>query len=486
MAVSLISGPAEFQPAYNPIEFVLDSTNKARCQFRYVVNVYVNGNLAATQRYVPEGDDDYGYARVEAVISDYLSFDIDRGLSGFAGADNSWCSYYIEVKERYNTDYATDCLGEATESAVAYTSSTLYAWNGVLSYDEFPSYDSADFVPSDSTSRFLGSYPTRLTVSEDATMTLNFLQDGSAASDVGSIQIETYTSAGVSVGTYFITNTESVLADARVAMVGVGPLNLNTATLASGSQPVIGSTVDYYTVHLVDSGLSQISEQLRFDVDRTCNRYKRFRLWWLNKLGGFDSFTFTLNHKRSVNINRSTMSRPLPSSYTVGDRGDSVVTLNASETYTITSGYMSEEESLWIEDLWTSPEVYMLATTATDYDITGVAYNAGTASFIIDAPGTIAPSTYFEYVVDDGSPIGMANSGVGFIRGFAGGLYTSTVPATINAGALITGTATVYLQEWIPVVVTSNTFEEKRKPEFKNITHTVTVRAANNINVNKR
>lgn len=78
------------------------------------------------------------------------------------------------------------------------------------------------------------------------------------------------------------------------------------------------------------------------------------------------------------------------------------------------------------------------------YSITAATWNFGVADFnIIDNGFTIPDNVLFSYVVDDGSPLGMANSGTGSIVSSTGSTYTTTVPSTVPAGAFLNGTLTI-------------------------------------------
>src|SRR5688572_17130098 len=127
MSISAVSAPSSISPAYNPLRFEFSSTNSAECDFSYISDLYVNGVFAVRLKSIPEGASDHGVFRVEEIIQDNLTFDFKPELSGIDQNDNSICSYYLEIRESYNSD--PDCLGEPTVSAVLHTTSVYYAWN---------------------------------------------------------------------------------------------------------------------------------------------------------------------------------------------------------------------------------------------------------------------------------------------------------------------------------------------------------------------
>lgn len=492
MAITLISEPEKFMPAYNPIEYVFNSTNKSRCDFRYIMDIYIDGVYVTRLKAHPAGSNDYGTFRIERIIRDYLTYNMERNLVGFAAAADSIVSVSVEVLERYNAYYATDCLGNAVDSAVLYTSSDIYVWNGALGYQSFPGYTVSDYVPTDTSSNFLTAMPFKLPVRDESFYNLHFLQDGSGSpvtSDVDALEINTYTSNGTFIGTYEISNTVTNLNTVgnRHCIVGVGPASLNAATLSSGSQPVISPSVGVYTVQLNDSGGNPITASKTFVVDRSCTKYKTFTIWWLNRLGGFDTYTFTLNHQKQIGISRTRYDKLLDADYAAGDRINTVMSVEAQESYSLTSNWMPESQGIWLAELYTSPEVYMEFTEPRTYEITGAAYNSGFVEFVLSGvTETLPTGTSFSYTVVDGSAIGMSNYGTGFITGYSGSAYQTTVPATVNAGALIVGSMTVETPSFVPIVVTSTQFQEKRKQGSRNINYNIDVVPSYKINIQRQ
>lgn len=74
MAVSLIDSPQEFTPAYNPMYWYFDSTNKTEEGFRYVVEVenFSTSEILATYKLRPTPSTGYGEVDVRKVIQQSL------------------------------------------------------------------------------------------------------------------------------------------------------------------------------------------------------------------------------------------------------------------------------------------------------------------------------------------------------------------------------------------------------------------------------
>lgn len=476
MSVSLVSEPGNYQPAWNPILFKFSSTNINECDFEYICDVYVNGDFAIRLKEFPNESDDNGYFQIERVIQDYLSFNFQPTITDFALNPKGAVTYYVQIREKYNT--STDCIGESTISSVMYTSSDKVAWNGALSYHEYPAFTQAKYTLVGRSSRFLTKMKSPIKVRDDDYFTLSFLQ---ASTRVERMIIETFASDGTLIDTYYMTNQYSVASSPATdgdyhLTIGVGPENINNMVLDGSpppAQPVITDSVVKYRVRMLDSLGDVISEGKEFIIDNACFKYRLFRLWWLNRLGDFDSWNFNLKSARSVDIVRGLYTKFLEASYAIGNRGQSVTTVDASDALRFTSDWLTEDECSVIEELFTSPEVYAYNNTPLrqKVEITGAVYDAGTASLVLPPDVILETGTTFTYVVDDGSPIGMENTGSGTITGFnsTSGLHNTNVQATINAGALITGglTAETASSIQIPLVVSSPSFEEKIKDNVK-------------------
>lgn len=479
--ITLITSPDDYRPAYNPIEWVFSSDNTTQCDFSYICDVYINGSFAVRLRTFSEGPNDYGYLRIDRIIQDYLSFNFRPDQTGFIGNDKGICSYYLEVREQYNSN--SDCTGITTLSSVLYTSSTNYAWNGALQYKEYTLFTQQKYVAMDGNSKFLTNLPNKSLIPLSEKFTLGFLQ--SAAAYVHDAQIKTYDQTGALINTYLYPNAKYAPANQYELKItfGAGPANLNIAALGgspSPTQPIIDFNVSYYTLQLLNISGDPLSETKRFDIDNRCSPYSNNRIWWLNRLGEFDSYQFNLISSKSLSIIRNEFNKLLNTNYSEGDRGQSVMSVQGDYSLTFNSNWLTENEGKWLEELFTSPEVYVMDTESDTetYEITGADYNAGRADLVLDdsLSGILPIGSMFSYSVVNGSVIGMANSGTGMITGYSGsGRYQTNIVATINAGAIITGSmiADLITINKIPLVLTSSSYDEKKKINIKNIQYTI-------------
>jgi hypothetical protein len=247
------------------------------------------------------------------------------------------------------------------------------AFNGALQHAEWLSFNYADHLATDSTSRFLTTMPDNVMIKQCDEMVYNIFVEqfgvdalGAYKLDVDFLEVKTYTKSGSLIGTYTFSN--AVTTDhIGILSVGVGPHNLNNSTLTSGSQPVIDATVHHYTVQLTSLGSPMAMSELRtIQLDNRETKYDNNRVFWLNRFGVFDAYTFSLRSDRDIRIDRNGFTHVYghqtsnnPWTYNISDRGKTTLNVNASETTKHVSNWLTENEGLWLETLFTSPEVYI-------------------------------------------------------------------------------------------------------------------------------
>lgn len=162
------------------------------------------------------------------------------------------------------------------------------------------------------------------------------------------------------------------LADGWVvgSALGGGTSWLLSPLVGSNNQPPEGSLGSVYfpsgtplpfSRFLLRPAQPGISEKFRFKINKKCTQYERVRLCWLNRHGGWDYFTFNKDNKKTVEVQRKQYTKTLKWDYAVGDRGDTILSQKGKESYLLNSDWVTEYEAQWIEELFTSPEVYHIS-----------------------------------------------------------------------------------------------------------------------------
>ena len=311
-------------------------------------------------------------------------------------------TYSIKTDKTYSTTILTGESGTVTSLfRISGTTSEAYTWNGTRQYTE----RETSFLPyllgtqSGTYNKFLTNYnSTQKQVRLDDYETLSMILPSSPLQPYYLI-VNTYTSGGSLIAAYGVTYSTNTY---RKLDVGVGPMNLVNAGIPFDN-------VSTYTIK-VNNSTGTISETKNFKIDTRCSNYENQRIVFLNRLGGWDYFNFTLDSKKSLNITRTEYEKILNWNYNIGDRGKSILAQKAESKMTINSNWITEKESIWLEELLTSPEVFLLPYTNVVYENDGPIYLTGTSpNKIISLPGTGPYNIQFDVyrgddlIISDGS-----------------------------------------------------------------------------------
>ena len=105
MAITLKAAPQQLTPAYNPIKYIYDSTNKNLLGFKYIFEVYESGtvNQIAEYRVLPVFGTGYGEIDLTKLLQAKVSYDLFPTNTTVYNAPNSHYKYDVKVGEEYLT-----------------------------------------------------------------------------------------------------------------------------------------------------------------------------------------------------------------------------------------------------------------------------------------------------------------------------------------------------------------------------------------------
>ncbi len=345
MAISIVSFPQLYTPGYNDQYFVCTSDNIGEVGFNYIFDIYINSALVTRHRIAARPSDGYGIFNPTMVLESYISNDPLSDLdTDFINHANSFIKYVVKIGEEY------DVSGVSTIDPDLYTSSAIYAINASLQYLEFIDWDYTDYQLGSSSKKFLTNSPSnKVQLGERVWLyTLN-----TTTANYSKRIIKTYDSSGSLLDTFTATNSITSATDAnRFLRTSVGPYHV---LQQHGSTAL--DDVAYYTVEIQTAGNSQISEAKRFDLVESC-KYTPVRIHFLNKLGGFDSFTFTKVSQEDSDISRTGWTKGQTETITSRDRYTTVSSVKIKDKLVVNSDWISEEESIWLKELITSPVIF--------------------------------------------------------------------------------------------------------------------------------
>ena len=232
-------------------------------------------------------------------------------------------------------------------STVIYTDTT-FTINGAAA----PGVTLANVTGTSLTTKLLTNVPINWEVDTDSSAyVLAHQTDGGDAF--------TYLRFDLSDGT---THRITAAADYNSVALPVGPYNINNSALGN----IITSDIVRYSAYTEDASSAITSNVLVFDVYEKCGPYTQYQLIFKDRLGSFIPFNFDLVSTKTVNINRDSYKKIQGSynsstntwGYNSYDRGKTVFNVEAMEQIKVTSNWITEANAAYLEELFTSPDVY--------------------------------------------------------------------------------------------------------------------------------
>ena len=354
MAITIHATPKDFAPVYNKMEYLITSDNTTEPNFAHLVDIYINGSATKTVRLrIPaRPSDDKGKVDIHRVLESALTSDVGTptGTDGTYDADNSSLSYIVKFGEEYGT------------TVVQYPDLTVdisrKAFNASLEKRPFINWDVTEYELDGVTKKFLTNMPDNHKVSLNSHGWLYFIEDNPLAI----ISVITFDSSGSTINAFKI-DASTTSADIQFTPSSPASLNnIDNTNILLGSQPIITSDVAYYEIYAGDP--NEVSETRTFVLEESC-KYNTNTLIFQNNLGAFDSFTFYLGDMSTTDIERKDMKVNVDTVvgndivYSMNEREKVTYYTKKSETIKLMSDWISEEESNWLLELISSPEIYL-------------------------------------------------------------------------------------------------------------------------------
>ncbi len=232
------------------------------------------------------------------------------------------------------------------------TSSVLYGLNSTRQYSELNVDYINTYLMTHTNSHYLNNWTfNNLNDSKSVFITnyetISLLVDNTLGTFSGII-VSSINQAGTVIQS--VTYSYSIVSAFKRADFGVGPMNLTSGPSLTN---VWGYTVNAY-------GTAGIYATMTYQLVSNCSPWTNFRVAWLNRQGGFDYFNFNWKSSNTENVESSIYKKELDYNYTIGDRQDTVLSNKTSETWTISTDFITENEAIWLKQLISSPEVYII------------------------------------------------------------------------------------------------------------------------------
>jgi len=379
MAVTILQEPLQYTPVYNDLNFLCSSTNVAQPNFNYIFDVKINGSTVSRHRIPKNVSNNYGLFNAKRIAENYLTQVFAYNNVSVFYWTSGILSLQVEVREEYGST--------PTISSLQATSSLVYAWIAALDAPEWVDYSVTDYrILSTETgvSQHLTNNLTQNIKLTEKAWTYVLAGDNNA---VDTFRVRAYNSAGSQIQNTYIVNPYATITVVGHRMLSCpsGPINLNLIPNASllittqNEGNIIPSTTAYYTIET--RGASGSSIPVRYNIVDTCTKYESYRIHFLNKLGGFDSFTFDLLSRDNNTIERKKYRRNLGAysgaTYVYNDlqRSNIIYDTQVNETMVLNSNWITDAEAAWLEELLSSPITYMESANGIEViNITDSAY----------------------------------------------------------------------------------------------------------------
>jgi hypothetical protein len=356
MAITIISTPNQFMAAYNQVAYEVSSNNTAQPNFNFIVDVNQTSgtnNPLARLKYPVQPSSAQLQFDVGNVIKNYVSFDFFNATGTlFAPNLNSRLKYYVDFRELYDVSGIPTLSGILASNPTT-PSSSSFRWGGnsIFDFEDFSGTAYYDLrVENYGFLNYQGEE--ECTLSQNKVLTFF---DPNRVVD----RISLLTSSGYSYT--FTPTTREYLYN-----INAGKFLIDT----SGLTP----TSDRYVIRLFDASSNLITQKV-FRYVQECSQYETIRLHWMNKLGAWDSFNFIKNSQRAIDIERKQFKAPLEIGYAKSDRLKQNYNTTITDVININSDWVSDEVSELLEELATSPLIY-LERSATNFIAVNIVNNS--------------------------------------------------------------------------------------------------------------
>jgi hypothetical protein len=353
--ITIIESPNNWQNLFNEIVIGVSGGNSTQPNYQFLCDVNVSGQSNPVTRLTLPKQPLIGTVQINVadIVKNYVTFD----FGGFNSTDivpcvNSQARYWLELGEIYDN---------ASGVPVIYANQTQFGTSGSPKLGSNAIFDFLDWTKTafspgkqlkttNKVSLNDNSYREKIRINQQ-----RFLTFFDLSNEIFIVDVNVYNSAGSSI--------DSSSYSTYTAATGIVSLNIGESFLTFMGVSLVGAA--YYRVDIKNS-----SDELVFtktiDVDSSCANYEVYRLHWLNSLGGFDAFNFTMVSTESVEIENKEYKKVQALGYQKTDRLKTKYFTKLTERITLNSDLLTDAESAALEQLVVSP-VVMLETSATSY-----------------------------------------------------------------------------------------------------------------------
>jgi hypothetical protein len=394
----------------NDVSFTMTSTEFANAGFKYIVEIVDSITSQAYKFYISPNAVGSGVFNAKTIFNQLVRTDVtlpnsDDVILQIADAiiinDNLVNTFTIDLYEGY------DVAGVFTEDpsvAVTYRLMCVYG-KGKSNFLVMGSNDTKPIALSQCYDNTIGfnaeTVATRINIpSSLQSQVINWqrisrsnvlgAQDSaykilSWIADDGSIINQSYPYVNIANFRYVLydnTNTQITTFDIPMEFLNSGVLHIPAGlkNLVDGSfiTQVQADDTQFWTIVGVDASDVEVTAKYGFYIDEDC-KYNPVHVYWLNQLGGWDSYSFIKKNERSIDVEKKRYKTYL-GNYNTADVSTPFDTKNYSRSLNerepitktfinLTSDWITESEYKWMRDLFYSKSVWMVDDNVDGFNI---------------------------------------------------------------------------------------------------------------------
>lgn len=339
--ITLLTSPNDYTTVNNPVVWTWESDNTTQPNFSYLVSLYVNGSLHSNHEvFVPRFD---AQEALECIVKSELNY---SGAVVDVFTD-SIVKFRIDISERYGNP-------PTIQGGSTVVTAQKVGINGALREKQW-----RDFLPemyvlqNDSLAvqrKFLSTQVGKryVGINESAHLALNVRLTSNPLIFV-SVWLYDATNTLVNSAVMGLTQFESIIINCSPrVIIANSPITLQD--FEDSAYYEVRATLFNVSFPFVLTAVGRTEDE-RFYIDRDCTFYPWIRLHWLNKLGGYDAYSFKLDSVHETDIQILTSAK---------DRVHLHHVKSAIDKLILNTDWIDEATQNWlVRELLESPQVYL-------------------------------------------------------------------------------------------------------------------------------
>lgn len=294
MAITITAAPPTDSCLNDDIWVTCSSTNSGTTNFKFVFDIKVGGSLLSRSKVFPNPADSKGYFNTAPIIRSQITDYFEPSGSSILVASNNknGVTYVLEVREEVSGG-----ISVLPDASATYRGTNFY-------YPEF-----TDLYSSGSNVNLSSVYNTQLTNYKDNWLTERDLQNISVKFG-DRFYISYLRSEGINETGYLRTldSAGNVVASYNAAVNMSGGFNLFNLSAAAlntwRGSTIITENTYAYEFYITGAGTSRVVR-----IQHYCNWHQGYNVHFLNRLGGYDTYNFSLVNRKSTTYERNDFKR---------------------------------------------------------------------------------------------------------------------------------------------------------------------------------